>query len=554
MDLKKEIKKYALLNALEFEGKADSKAVLGKVLREIPSSKKNIPKTAGLIEVIIKEVNKLSLKNQEKEIKKFRVKKEKKKKERTELPPLKNAGKEVVMRFAPNPGGALSLGRSRAALLNWFYVEKYKGKYILRMDDTDPKIKPPIKEAYNWIYEDLKWLGIKTSLRIMASKRFEMYDKYAEKLIDQENAYICTCPQDKFNKLKEEGEACPCRDMSLIEQRKRWKSLFSTYKEGDAVVRLKTDIKHRNPALRDYVILKIMNKPEHPFSKAKVWPLYDFASAIDDHLLGITHVIRGTEFTITIEKQGYIYKYLGWKYPECMLVGKLIVGGLKSTSEIRKLIEQGELEGWDDVRLGTLMSLRKRGFQAEAIKEFIKSLRLTKGDIHVSMDILESFNRKIIDKKSDRYFFVSEPIEVEIKGGKRKNAKILLHPDFKKRGYRNLEFKGSVYISKDDLNLIRKNKEIRLKDLFNIKIVKGGSEKIKTKYSGDKVKKIPVIQWLPKEKNIPLTLIMNDGSKKEGLAEEKCKNLNNKIVQFERVGFARVVKERGKLIAYFTHK
>src|SRR3989338_6910506 len=135
-------------------------------------------------------------------------------------------------------------------------------------------------------------------------------------------------------------------------------------KEGEAVARVKTDLKNKNPAVRDWPAFRIVDKSKHPFdTKTRVWPLLNFASAIDDYEFGITHIIRGIDLGVSDDRQKYLYDYFKWKYPETIYTGKLYVKGVKSTSETKKLIKEGKLEGWDDIRIGTLMALRRRGIR-----------------------------------------------------------------------------------------------------------------------------------------------------------------------------------------------
>ncbi|MEA3343363.1 MAG: glutamate--tRNA ligase family protein, partial [archaeon] len=250
--IKETAKKIALKNAAQHNGKASKNAVLGSVLGSLPEAKKDVPAAIKIIEQTIQDINNMSQKEQQKEINTLKISTEKTKKQKELLKDLPGVEKTVVMRFAPNPNGPLSLGHSRQALLNWHYTKKYKGKYILRLDDTDPKIKTPIKEAYGWITEDLKWLGINPDKIICASSRFQTYYSHAEKLIAMGKAYVCTCPKEKFAELKKNAAPCPCRSLDTKEHQLRWKKMFRQYKEGEAVLRIKTDIKHKNPAIRDW--------------------------------------------------------------------------------------------------------------------------------------------------------------------------------------------------------------------------------------------------------------------------------------------------------------
>ncbi len=550
--IKQLAEKLALKNASQHDGKASSKAVLGSLLGALPEAKEDVPATMKIIEQTVQDINSMTQEEQQKQITSLKIATAKPKKEKHIMKDLEGVEKTVVMRFAPNPNGPLSFGHSRQAILNWHYVKKYRGKFILRLDDTDPKIKTPLKEAYDWIPEDLMWLGIKPDKIICASSRFQIYYEYAEKLISMGAAYVCTCPREKFAQLKKSAKPCPCRNLTPKEHMMRWKKMFKDYQDGEAVLRIKTDIKHRNPAIRDWPAARIVTNPTHPLVNYRVWPLYDFASAIDDHLLGITHLIRGIDFIATSEKQGYLYKYFNWKYPKDIQTGKLIVEGMKSTSEARKLIEQGKLTGWDDVRLGTLRALKKRGFTPQAITNFITDVGIKKSDIRVSEKNLYAYNKKIIDSKTPRHFYTEDPIEIDISATKHANTSLTIKPPVKSQKERKLNIGTKVYIAKKDY-VKYKGEKVRLKELAYGTLEKKFRTGSEINREQSNKAGIQVLQWVPKKDSIDIELIMPDNTRHAGKAESNIKSLNNKIVQFERVGFANLIQKNKKITAYFAH-
>ncbi len=314
-DVKKLILKHALVNAVAYGGKSTPGAVIGKVVAENPELKKDMQVLAKEVVKIVKQVNSWSLTEQKKELAKFGKIEKPEIEQRVGLPELPNVKGKVVMRFAPNPSGPLHIGHIRQALLNDEYVKRHKGKFILRFDDTDPKsdVKPPMKEAYHWIREDLKWLGVKVSQEAMASSRLETYYKYFEKLLEMGNAYVCTCDANEWRERKERSEPCEHRDDDARMQIERWKKMFKKFKEGEAVARMKTDINHPDPAARDWATFRIIDKPNHVMvgNKYRVWPLLDFASSIDDHEFETTHIIRGVDLNISEVRQRFLYNYFG---------------------------------------------------------------------------------------------------------------------------------------------------------------------------------------------------------------------------------------------------
>ncbi|MDR0790956.1 MAG: glutamate--tRNA ligase, partial [Methanomassiliicoccaceae archaeon] len=248
------IRKYALQNAVFFKGTANPKAVVGKVLGECPELRGRSAEIIPLIESIVADVNRIGFEAQTNELKlsdpSLMVKE---KKERTyELPALEGAEKGVIMRIAPGPSGPLHIGHSRVSVLNDEYVKRYNGKLINRFEDTNPeKIDP---EAYDMIPEDLKWLGVKVHETIVQSDRFEIYYDVTKKLTEMGKAYVCTCDADDWRNLKENMNACPCRELSVGEQLERYDRLMSNgYGEGEAIAVVKTDLRHPNPAIRDFV-------------------------------------------------------------------------------------------------------------------------------------------------------------------------------------------------------------------------------------------------------------------------------------------------------------
>ncbi|RLF89544.1 glutamate--tRNA ligase [Thermococci archaeon] len=564
--------KYALINAVEHDGKANSKAVIGKILGENPELRPKAREIVPIVNKVVEEVNNLSLEEQKAKLKElypeyFEVKKEKKE-EKKGLPSLPKAEKgKVVTRFAPNPDGAFHLGNARAAILSYEYARMYDGKFILRFDDTDPKVKRPEPIFYEMIIEDLKWLGIEPDEIVYASDRLEIYYKYAEELIRMGKAYVCTCPPEKFRELRDEGIACPHRDEPVEVQLERWRKMLNgEYKEGEAVVRVKTDLNHPNPAVRDWPALRIIDNPNHPRTgnKYRVWPLYNFASAIDDHELGVTHIFRGQEHAENETRQRYIYEYLGWEYPITVHHGRLSIEGvILSKSKTRKGIEEGKYLGWDDPRLGTIRALRRRGIRPEAIKELIIEVGLKRSDTTVSWDNLAAINRKLVDPIANRYFFVADPIPMYVENAEEFEAKIPLHPDHPERGYRVLKFIPGkpVYVSKDDLNLLKPGNFVRLKDLFNVEILEVSEDSIKARfhsydYEVARKNKWRMIHWVTEGR--PCEVIIPEGDEliiRKGLLEEDANVKVDEVVQFERFGFVRIDRvERDKVIAIFAHK
>ena len=418
-ELRESIRKAALLNAVSHDGKAQSGAMVGKILGEKAELRSRVKELSGVINSVVSEVNSLSFAEQKAVVQASWPETQKKEKaEEKHLSSLPNADKYklIVTRFSPNPDCVLHLGSARAILLSHEYARIYKGKFILRFEDTDPKIKKPSLKFYDSIRQDLKWLGCAVNEEHIQSDRLPIYYEYTEKLIGDGNAYVCECPSEEFRKKIIAKIACPCRDLPAGEHLERWHLMLTgSYMEGQAVVRVKTDLENPNPAIRDWPALRIIDTIKYPHprvgSKYIVWPLYNLAAGLDDHLMGMTHIIRGKEHYTNMVRQKYMYDYLGWAYPEAIHYGRLkITGADLSKSKIVAGIKEGTYKDFDDPRLGTFAALRKRGITPEAIKKMIIDVGVKPHDVTLSWENLYSYNRKILDTTSNRYFFVAEPI------------------------------------------------------------------------------------------------------------------------------------------------
>ncbi len=540
--------KHVVLNAKKY-GKPNAKAVMGKVISENPELKNQAKIVFRKVKEIIEEFENL---DDEKKRELFEKFEEERKTEKLKgLPPLPNADR-VVMRFAPNPNGPATLGSARGIVINSEYVKMYKGKFILRFDDTDPRTKRPLLEAYDWYLEDCEWLDAKPDEVIYASKRIDVYYEYAKKLIEMGKAYVCKCGRDEFKKFKELGEDCPHRNREIEENLEDWeKMLNGEYNEGEAVLRIKTDMKHKDPAVRDWVAFRIIYA-DHPLvgDRYIVYPTLDFESAIEDHLQGVTHILRGKDLADSEKRQRFIYEYFGWEYPLVRLWGRIKIQefGKLSTSIIRKGIEEGKFSGWDDPKLPTLRALRRRGFEPEAIRKFFISLGVGENDVSVSMKNLHAENRKIVDKKANRYFFVWDPVKLELNGLKETCfIRIPLHPE--KGGVRELRGEKSIYITKDDYEGFL-GKIVRLKGFCNIKIEDGKAVVVEnTEFKKGK----NIIHWLPESQAVPCKIL---GVEKdyEGFVEANAKNDLGRVVQFERFAFCRIEKFDDEALAVYTHE
>jgi len=553
-DLERLVLKYALQNAISYSGKANASAVIGKVFAEKTELKSRAKEIAQIARRVVEEVNRLSPDEQRKKLENIApelLSKEKKEKE-FKLPELNNVRGEVVMRFAPNPSGPLHIGHSRVAFLNDEYVRRYGGRYINRFEDTDPARVDP--EAYDFIKEDLEWLGVRITETHYQSDRLEIYYKIAKELLEKGHAYVCTCKPDVWRDLKEKSKPCPHRNSSLEEQMHLWDKLFDgSFSPEEASLMIKTNLNDPNPALRDFPALRIEDTP-HPRTgtRYRVYPLMNFSVAVDDHLMGLTHVLRGKDHLNNTYRQKYIFDYLGWPRPEYIHYGRVsIVGPELSTSKMSMGIKEKRYTGWDDVQLGTIRALARRGFRPEALREYWIRAGLNEVDVEFSWDTLYALNKDIVDPEAKRYFFVADPVPLEITGVDRLEGKAPLHPSRPELGFRtyHLETPIKVFVQ---LNDIKGAGKIRLKDLCNIELIDE-----KAVYRGNDLSAIKqgykIIHWAPVD-SLPMTVLMPDGSKVIGLGERSLTREVGNIVQLERFGFVRIESADEHIVAAFAHR
>ncbi len=549
--------KLVLRNSVLHSGRADTNAVFSSLVHVKPDSKKDIKSTLLRIEQAIEEVNKMPLSEQkEKLIELDPTALERKEAEHKDLI-LPNVKGQVIVRYAPNPNAGMHIGNARAALLNDYFVKKYNGTFILRYDDTDPKHenKKPRKEAYKQVREDLAWLGVKIHKEAYASKRLDRYYELFGQLLKKGKAYICTCEAEEWRELKKQGISCSCRMQSIYENNRKWQMmLFGDYSEGQAVARIKTDIKYKDPAQRDWGAFRIINKPNHPITKDKylVWPMLDFASAVDDYDFKVTHILRGQELKISELRQKWLYNYMNWTYPIVLTYGNLGFesGGKYSKSKMMEGIKNGEYEGWDDPRLPMIVSYKRRGFQPEAIRKVILDIGITGGKITLEESVLAAANKELIDSISKRYHFIKKPVKITFKEAVTREITLPNHPTNEKLGKRIQTIKEYVYIDGEDIKHFSKDRIVRLIGVGNYKLKNRQLILTKNQEVSHKLQKV---HWLSR-KNTKCQILMPTGEMLTGFAEEGIGNEKiGTTFQFIRFGYVRLDKKI-PLTFIFTHK
>lgn len=422
-DLEKKAHVYALKNAIAYNGKAQQGAIISSLFNE-GLKKEEVKEYIKDISKILNKVNLMSLEDQKKEFEKIKneVSNRVVREGLPELPNVKKSG--VIMRFAPAASGPLHIGHIISNMISSLYVKKYGGKFYIRIEDTNPENTD--KDCYKSFKIDCDWLFGNVTEYIIQSDRIGIYYKYAVKIINKNKAYVCTCSGDEFREYVKEKKDCPCRRLSIIENLNRWKKMLAPqaypdksskkisdkgnkkgFKQGEAVLRFKSDMKHPNPAMRDFPLARI-NTQKHPRqgSKYRVWPLMNLAVPVDDIEYKMTHIIRGKDHADNAKRQKMIYDVLGKKYPWTFFMGKLKFSDLElSKRKIKAAIEAGKYTNWEDERLPTIASLRKRGYKPEAFAKLAEQRGLIEVDRVMTQKeyftLLDHFNKikKIYEKK-----------------------------------------------------------------------------------------------------------------------------------------------------------
>jgi len=398
------IKAYALKNAIEHNGKAAQGAIINSLFNH-GLKKQDISKIIPQIQEIINKINNWEISDQKQEF----IKLENLityRKERQGLPNLPKAKKgKVITRMSPSPSGPLHIGHILTILPNFFYTQKYGGKFYIRIEDTNPETI--YKPAYKMIKDEANWICKNKVKFIIQSERLELYYTYAEKLIKKQAAYICTCPQEQFKEYISKKKDCPCRKLPKKQQLERWNKMLDKsnngFTQGAAILRFKSGMKQKNPAMRDFPLARINTHP-HPLqkNKYKIWPLMNLAVTIDDIEQGMTHIIRGKDHKDNAKRQKMIYKALGLekKYPWTGFIGMVHFKDLEfSSRKMREDIESEKYKSWDDPKLPTVAAIIKQGYKPEAFHSYAEQRGISEVDKTITkkdfFEVIDNFNKKV---------------------------------------------------------------------------------------------------------------------------------------------------------------
>jgi len=563
-----EARKFALQNAILFNGKANEKAVVGKVIAALKKGGVTPAEIIPIVTKIVKQVNRMSAHEQIMELTALAPKLlHRAKKERDfSLPPLPYAEKgKVVTRFPPEPNGYLHIGHAKAAIIDYEYARMYDGKFILRFDDTNPENAH--LDFYDAQKEDLHWLGVQWDKEYHTSDHLETHYKLAQQLIKQGDAYLCKCTSEEIKEGRFNAKTCSCRkDRTGEEALDLWKDMLAN-SEVNGILRLHGEMGSDNTAMRDPTLFRVI-EAEHPLTgdKYHVWPTYDFAGAVEDSISGVTHPFRTKEYELRDPVYFRILSLLNLRLPHLMEFSRLSIKGMPvSKRKIKPLIEQGLVTGFDDIRLPTIRGLKRRGIVSEAIRQFVLNQGFSKVESVIDFSLVESMNRKFLDSRVKRYFFVPNPVQLFVNDAPKKIVKLSLHPDGK-MGERAIQTGSTFFIPKEDAQRMNIGDVFRLKGLYNVKIIKTG-DTLTGIYAGDDlIPETVKIQWTTDDHR-PFKIIIpgfifkgetynpDSYSELKGYVEKAISGVPiGEIVQFERIGFVRLEKQKTDLVGIFAHK
>jgi glutamyl-tRNA synthetase len=563
------MEKNALLNAVSHGGKADVGAVMGKSMGESPDLRSKAAEVSTAAADVVDRVNSLSAEEQEALLEKLypdalRARDERKalqkadeKAHASQFPPLPNATKGlVVLRLPPEPSGYMTIGHAMAGVINAAYRDMYEGQLWLRFEDTNPR---KVREDYYQSFRDgYTWVGIRWDHEKNVSSDMEVLYFHARRLIEMGAAYACSCPPDLVKKLRMEGKGCEHRGRSVEANIAVWEGMLSRkYKEEEWVIRLKGDMADLDHSMRDPNILRVITAA-HPMvgTKYVVWPVYDFEVVVEDKLCGVTHVLRSSEFHVTLQDK--IRELLGFPAVVVEQFSRFNFKGTPVSKRLlRPLVEKKVVSGWDDPRMPTIEGVKRRGIVPEAIRQFTLQVGYGKTEHTFEWSLLFAVNRKILDPISLRVFFVPDPLLLKVKGAPAKSLSLPFHPTYETLGKRNVAVPSNpeLWIPHADVSAMKQGEVFRLMDLYNVRLAKRGKVSQAEFVGDERLQELRKVQWVvddadKREVKVfePAELYLDDETPnpdslkvRKGYAEAAFSLLGQgDIVQFPRYGFVRV--------------
>lgn len=378
----------------------------------------------------------------------------------------KNGGR-VHTRFPPEPNGYLHIGHAKSILLNYGIAQDFKGKFNLRYDDTNPEKEE--QEYVDAIKRDVRWLGADWEDReFYASDYFEQLYQWAEELIKKGKAYVCDLSAEEVSEhrgkaiiqdgkiITPPGKESPYRNRSVEENLDLFRRMRAgEFPNGAKTLRAKIDMAHPNLNMRDPVMYRIMHVPHHRTgTKWCIYPTYDWAHGQSDSIEGITHSICTLEFEDHRPLYDWFLDQLGIHHPQQIEFARLnLTYTVMSKRLLLQLVQEGHVHGWDDPRMQTISGLRRRGYTAEAIQEFVRRIGVSKAESIVEYELLEYCVRQDLNKRTPRRLAVLEPLKVIITNYPHDQVEefdAVNNPEDPNSGRRKVPFSKALYIEKED--------------------------------------------------------------------------------------------------------
>ncbi len=368
--------------------------------------------------------------------------------------------KKVVTRFPPEPNGYLHIGHAKSILLNYGLAVEYNGQFNMRFDDTNPTKEK--EEFVDSIKQDVEWLGAKWHKDVLFASGYfdEMYEA-AVKLIRKGKAYVCDLTPEQIREyrgtLTEPGKESPYRNRSVEENLELFENMKNgVYRDGEKVLRAKIDMASPNINMRDPILYRVAHIPHHRTGdKWCIYPMYDFAHPIEDAIEGVSHSICTLEFEDHRPLYDWVVRELEYENPPKQIeFAKLYLNNVVTGKRyIKKLVEEGIVDGWDDPRLVSIAALRRRGFTPESIKMFVELVGVTKSQGAVEYPMLEYCIREDLKLKARRMMAVINPVKVIIDNYPEGQVEYMEVPNNQENpelGTRKVPFTRELYIERDD--------------------------------------------------------------------------------------------------------
>lgn len=366
--------------------------------------------------------------------------------------------RQVHTRFPPEPNGYLHIGHASSIHLNFGLAQKYKGKCNLRFDDTNPATEET--EYVDSIRKDIKWLGYNWDNEFYASDYFEQLYGFAVKLIEKGLAYVDDSTSEEIaaskGDINKPGKNSPYRDRGIDENLKLFSEMRTgKYKDGEKVLRAKIDMAHPNLLFRDPVMYRIKHAHHHRTGDTWcIYPMYDFAHGQSDSIEHITHSICTLEFIHHRPLYDWFIEKLEI-YPshQYEFARRNLTYTVMSKRKLLQLVNEKYVTGWDDPRMPTVSGMRRRGYTAQAIRNFSDTIGIAKRENIVDLSLLEHFVREDLNKKATRVMAVLDPVKLIItnyEAGKTEELEIENNPEDENGGKRKVPFSHEVWIERED--------------------------------------------------------------------------------------------------------